>query len=82
MHARNRLLITKLFSGFDVACEEHKVCGDGANVTAPNGPCYCCSLELQVRHLCHFLHCSAQRMHHDPELRCLLPNFLTCEWLS
>ena len=35
-------------SGFDVACNEHKVCGSNLNASAPDGPCYCCTLELQV----------------------------------
>jgi hypothetical protein len=35
-------------AGFDVVCDEHKVCGSSTNASAPDGPCYCCTLELQV----------------------------------
>ena len=63
-------------SGFGVTCDEHKVCGEGANATAPNGPCYCCSLELQVCRCSfanHPLYCSVQRCVMQPRL-----GFLKC----
>ena len=36
------------YAGFDVVCNEHKVCGSSTNASAPDGPCYCCTLDLQV----------------------------------